>query len=102
MSDRNVKRKIQDHFGADEVREVAEKVIVARGFESRQDEHYRDFPFYRYLFSYTDANGHDVDVYFDYNEDNVEECCHMTREVGSLSQWDREMFLVSFFGVDEK
>lgn len=91
--------KIQDHFGADEIHKVAEKIIVSMGFKPRQDEIYPDLTFHRYLFSYLNQEGANVCVLFHYDEDNIEEYFYKTgKGFLSFGHWDRDLLLGAFFG----
>ena len=93
-------KKIQNHFGIDEIRDVVEKSIIAKRFEPIDDEHYRELTFHGFLFSYLNEEDDLVFVYFDYNEDNIQEFEFRDRKLMSLGHYNRDLLLVSFFGVD--
>jgi len=95
-------KKIQDYFGHDEIREIVKNSILARELEPQQNEHYRELTYSRYLLSYRAEDVAEVYVYFDYDRDNIVEYYFEEGALLEYNSWDRDLLLISFFGVDER
>jgi len=93
-------KKIQNHFGVDEIRDIVEKSIITRGLEPIHDKHYRELILHSFLFSYLNEEDGLIFVYFDYDEDNVEEREWRGGELISIGHYDRDLLLLSFFETE--